>query len=726
MDRVLVACLTGLAFFTSAPVLRGAEPKPELVIDGKSWSAWVEQLRGQDEKQRRRAGEALTALAAQAQPAVSAAVERILDEAATNPGGTAQALYSLRGLAVPGLTQALWDESRARRFVAIYTLGHLGSLARPAVPSLMRALADEEAPIRARAAEALGGIKAHSAAAALTRLLQDKEQSVRTAAALALVELGGTGENLVPVVLTWLKSAERDQRLTALEVLTLLRREAVPALPALLKMLDDDDRQIRRSAFVCLQQIGPPGRAAGPALAAILKDVNRSEDHLAAGRALWVIARSPEVVPFLQAFIKVKGPERAEAAELLGRVGKSADAVPVLLEELRQAKKAQRVALVERLARLGPGAKAALPALVDALQEQDPRLRTAALHALARLGELDDAAEPAVAELTKLAKSADVVERFNARRALVRIRKNVAHLNLLADLLKEDPAELRGSAADLLGQFGPDAKAAVPALRELLKDADAHVRSTAAMALWKINRDDAVLPALMALLQDRGFEARTAAVYSLGVDLQAAAQPAIPLLVKALWDAAPEVRVAAPEALGRIGPAARPAVPALLVLLGDDQQEDVHSAVAEALGLIGPPARAAVLVLQRRLEHADAYVRACAALALWHIDKDRSGIQAASAGLDHRNYRVRVTAAEALWRMRQDPRAMTALVEVFREAEIDDHPAMENARYMACRAVGRLGPPAKAAAPFLRELLTSDNPDLRATAAQALKTLEDR
>ena len=45
---------------------------------------------------------------------------------------------------------------------------------------------------------------------------------------------------------------------------------------------------------------------------------------------------------------------------------------------------------------------------------------------------------------------------------------------------------VRGDAVEALGRIGPDAKMAVPALNELLKDANESVRKAAAEALEKI------------------------------------------------------------------------------------------------------------------------------------------------------------------------------------------------------------------------------------------------
>jgi HEAT repeat protein len=94
------------------------------------------------------------------------------------------------------------------------------------------------------------------------------------------------------------------------------------------------------------------------------------------------------------------------------------------------------------------------------------------------------------------------------------------HITALQDA---DP-NVRGEAARGLGEIGPIASAAVPALADALKDPVDGVRERAAVALGQIGP---------------------------------AAKDAIPALVAALKDDNPEVQQAATEALERIGSADR-------------------------------------------------------------------------------------------------------------------------------------------------------------------------
>jgi HEAT repeat protein len=58
----------------------------------------------------------------------------------------------------------------------------------------------------------------------------------------------------------------------------------------------------------------------------------------------------------------------------------------------------------------------------------------------------------------------------------------------LQHLLKDLNENVRADAAEALGNMGPAAKSALPALRQALTDEDDQVRSTAEEALRKVQR----------------------------------------------------------------------------------------------------------------------------------------------------------------------------------------------------------------------------------------------
>ena len=114
----------------------------------------------------------------------------------------------------------------------------------------------------------------------------------------------------------------------------------------------------------------------------------------------------------------------------------------------------------------------------------------------------------------------------------------------------------RAGAASDLGDFGPAAAAAAPALIQALRGRDQAVRGRAAIALGKIHsQPDTVIPLLITFLDDK------------------------------------ELNAEAAEALGTYGALSKAAVPRLISLL-EIYDKDLHQAVIAALKKIDPSAAA--------------------------------------------------------------------------------------------------------------------------------------
>ena len=117
-----------------------------------------------------------------------------------------------------------------------------------------------------------------------------------------------------------------------------------------------------------------------------------------------------------------------------------------------------------------------------------------------------------------------------------------------------------------LREMGPESRAAIPALAQLVRDPDGYVRISAAHTLEKMGA--AAVPALASLLRDRDYRVRELAaetLRSIGQDAKAA----VPALADALRDENPGVRDAAAMALREMGPEAKAAIPALAQLARD-------------------------------------------------------------------------------------------------------------------------------------------------------------
>lgn len=703
-----------------AGVALDAHAEPDIVIDGKKLPEWMAALKGADRLERGKATQAFAALASRTPHAVAEAVATLL-EAGTANAPAVEALAQLRGAAVPALTHALFSDDLAIRAQAVFTLERLGSQARPATAALVQMLDDPDRRIRFTVTRALGGI-GRAAVPALARRLTDPDGDVSRMAALSLLRHGVPAEQVLPAVQDWLKSAEPTDQSTALGPLLFLGPEGAAALPAVRRALTSTDATVRQAALACLGQMGSAAKDAAPALKELLANPKLQDDHLAGAKALWAVARDPAALKTLQVLAE-KHVKRAEAALTLWRYSRDASAVKPLVEPVKPGTKGIDP-YIEALGKIGP---AAAPQAVEPLRAmlKEPAYRTEATVALGRLG---PAARAAVKDLAALVteKGGTPDDRFVLATALVRIQPDEANVRLVADLLTSKSPEVRDAATLTLATLGPAAAPALPALRKLLAGDDPQDRQSAAVALWRIARAPEALTVTTALLQHPDSVIRMSAATEIGYTFGADAKGAVPVLAKLLWDDAIEVRFTTLEALARIGPDAKATVPALTAILSDDRLDELHSAAAEALGLIGPAAKAAVPVLKQRLEHPEPYARACAALALWNIAKEASGEKALTPLLDHRNHRVRVTAAEALGRMKAHPRAVPVLLEVLRGEDFATPTLEGNRKYMAARALARIGPAAAPTLDALRELLTSEDFDLVAMARTAIKQIEGK
>jgi HEAT repeat protein len=179
--------------------------------------------------------------------------------------------------------------------------------------ALIAALDDKNLHRRRRAARALEGMgpKASSAVPALTSALQDP--LLRLAAICALVRIEPTDvQRHIPVLIVGLSDPDRDVALLSAEALANL---ATPeAVPGLIQALDDD--RIHAIAVEGLRRMGPRAAPAVPALVKTLQD-QRDQDRSAAAHALGEIGTAAgEAIPALKVLMRDEDSGVRDAAAL--------------------------------------------------------------------------------------------------------------------------------------------------------------------------------------------------------------------------------------------------------------------------------------------------------------------------------------------------------------------------------------------------------------------------
>jgi HEAT repeat protein len=301
---------------------------------------------------------------------------------------------------------------------------------------------------------------------------------------------------------------------------------------------------------------------------------------------------------------------RRKAADDLAASGKAA--VPEIAEALESDKALTRAAAAYALNKIGPDAAAATPKLLEVLKDDDELVRALATSTLAQVG-LDE--NVLITVLTAAIQNESGLVKDVAADALVKIgaeavpalgnvlksksanslAKQVAAtligdinqadelgdaalqsaIPILAETLGDGDSDVRKAAAKSLGDFGPLADVAIPALSRALLGENSGVSQTAATSLMKIGQQS--VPGLTEALDSDNTLTRlyaADAIWTLTKD----SSLILPTLVSVLSEGDVETRELAALGLTYLGRQALPAVPAVRNLMRNDNRRAVNIA----------------------------------------------------------------------------------------------------------------------------------------------------
>jgi HEAT repeat protein len=216
-----------------------------------------------------------------------------------------------------------------------------------------------------------------------------------------------------------------------------------------------------------------------------------------------------------------------------------------------------RVEAARTLAKLGPNAAIAVNDLVTVLErlrgrEQEP-LQEAIIETLGQIGAAAKVALPAFTRAA--ARSPDIDYAIKRAREAILTASDAQNLDALSKQLTSRDVGTRLRAAKALGDLGPNARIAVPALTAILTDTDGDVRRATITALRLIQPgmkpNEATIRAIAVDLKDPDANLRLLAVRSLGRIGSAAAIVASELEPLRM-DPDADVRRATQDAIGRI------------------------------------------------------------------------------------------------------------------------------------------------------------------------------
>ncbi|KAF3890874.1 HEAT repeat domain-containing protein [Tolypothrix bouteillei VB521301] len=160
---------------------------------------------------------------------------------------------------------------------------NLVTAGKSAIPALITALQDSNPQVRASAAAILGqmGPNASEAAPAILRVIDDGDPVVRSSAVLAIQKIGK--QAYVPHLIAGLNSTKSWERYNASHGLRAMGKDAAPAVPVLMRKLQDEgDPWMRVSAASTLGSIGTASTPAIPILVMRLQDTDITARHSAA------------------------------------------------------------------------------------------------------------------------------------------------------------------------------------------------------------------------------------------------------------------------------------------------------------------------------------------------------------------------------------------------------------------------------------------------------------
>ncbi len=315
--------------------------------------------------------------------------------------------------AVPKLTKASHDGDRNIRRAAVAELAKLAVATKEAIPPLIEASADQDPNVRETATQSMQQLvtrpeTASHVVAALIEVFHQPDIEHRIEAAKALARIGSAAKDAIEVLSHPQRAPWRSRNDGEKMELSTVAGQAIVAIggaDAVAALLRDStiDAETRASAVTAL---GPRRSTSSDGHA---DPVGRRRGFQNASRRRSGGAWRPTVL--------------------------AKDAVPVLIEALQSRDPEVCLAAARTLAELGPPGHAAIPALQDTVRGARDLLFVAALDAILEVGDVQTDLVPVIPAL---------IQRLNA-----------------PSLYASDIA-----AANALGEIGPAAKEAIPALKD--------------------------------------------------------------------------------------------------------------------------------------------------------------------------------------------------------------------------------------------------------------------
>lgn len=428
-------------------------------------------------------------------------------------------LYQAPPEAEPALLRALEDPDFSVRLRAAQILVRSGPAPMGAsLPILIQGLRSDERGYRSGATGALSNLGhrtpeelriLRAAVPALREVMRAKSDHwqdswIRTAAADAIVSIA-TPEEGVPILL----ECYADGPVWRPRLLQLLPQYAadervVPFLVDAVHNQDPDEGKRGDIAEHAIRSLGKC-RPVRDSAVATLQEAVRGDDLDLRGWAIGALEEigksDARVLPALVEAAQLPdrdGQHRAQAFEVIGRLGPDEATVTALLPLLRHRDAVVRKSAAETLGQARITAKPAVPALISRLRDGNADVREAATFAL---GEIGPAAAPAIPALMSAMRRHRGYWHGSPAEALFKI--GPAGVPQLVRALRHDRGRSQFGPDSVLRKLGPQAAAAVPELAAMASEHDEARRNKALYLLMAIGPEArSAVPELAKLRQD--------------------------------------------------------------------------------------------------------------------------------------------------------------------------------------------------------------------------------
>jgi HEAT repeat protein len=357
---------------------------------------------------------------------------------------------TLPAAAITALLQSIADSDDVVGIQSAIALVNAGT---HALPELDRALQSQDEQVRKRTAEAFSRAARidQKVWPSLIGAFRDSNKDVEWYSAHAL---GHQGAAALPLLVQTLKDADPRLRRGAGEALEYMGSAARPAVPDLVRMLQDPELPVQIQAALALAAVDPEQVRAVPILIKAASGLSAGNNEtfraLVALRSFGRLAQP--AVPLLLNLLsgKAHASTRAIAAGVLGKIGVVSDSeLETIARALKDSDQSVRGAVAGTLGQFAPDTPAAIPFLLQALHDSESWVRRAAADALAKFG------AAALPGLARAARDEDIYVRqavIWSFRAMKPLPSGAAEV--LTRLVDDSNTEVREGAAYLLRQAG--------------------------------------------------------------------------------------------------------------------------------------------------------------------------------------------------------------------------------------------------------------------------------